>query len=126
MQKNCCVVVGHLIDALEVRTPLHHRYLSSICIIIYMRAYIHWHCLQIYAHIYVYFVYARIYSMEVFMSSDAQRKATAKYKGKFIELRYRVTDEERNIIKKYCEEHDISINEFTRKLVFDEINKHSN
>ena len=60
------------------------------------------------------------------MSSDAQRKATAKYKGKFIELRYRVTEEERRIIKKYCEEHDISINEFTRKLVFDEISKHSN
>lgn len=60
------------------------------------------------------------------MNTDAQRKATSKYKSQFIELRYRVTENERNIIKKYCDEHNISINAFTRKLVFDEINKQSN
>lgn len=64
------------------------------------------------------------------MASEAQRKANAKYKeknkGKFVEMRYKVSIEERDIIKNFCDQHDISVSDFTRKLVFDEINKQSN
>ncbi len=64
------------------------------------------------------------------MASEAQRKANAKYKeknkGKFVEMRYKVSIEERDIIKNFCDQRDISVSDFTRKLVFDEINNQSN
>lgn len=63
------------------------------------------------------------------MASEAQRKANAKYKeknkGKYVEMRYKVTIDERDIIKAYCDDHNISVSDFTKKLVFDEINKES-
>lgn len=68
--------------------------------------------------------------MESSMSSDAQKKANTKYKRikreNIVEMRYQVTTNERDIIKNYCEQHNISVSDFTRKLVFDEINKQSN
>ena len=59
------------------------------------------------------------------MATDAQRKANTKYKekckGKFAEMRYRVSVEERDEIKAYCDAHDISVSDFTRELVFRKI-----
>ena len=59
------------------------------------------------------------------MATDAQRKANAKYKekckGKFAEMRYRVSVEERDEIKAYCDAHNISVSDFTRELVFQKI-----
>lgn len=59
------------------------------------------------------------------MASEAQRKANAKYKekckGKFVEMRYRVSIEERDAIKAYCDAHNVSVSDFTRELVFEKI-----
>ena len=59
------------------------------------------------------------------MATDAQRKANTKYKekckGKVAEMRYRVSVEERDEIKAYCDAHDISVSDFTRELVFQKI-----
>ncbi len=63
------------------------------------------------------------------MASEAQRKANAKYKeknkGKYVEMRYKVTIDERDTIKAYCDDHNISVSDFTKQLVFDKINKES-
>ena len=55
------------------------------------------------------------------MATDAQRKANTKYKEKFAEMRYRVSVEERDEIKAYCDAHNISVSDFTRELVFQKI-----
>ena len=59
------------------------------------------------------------------MATDAQRKANTKYKekckGKFAEMRYRVSVEERDELKAYCDAHNISVSDFTRELVFQKI-----
>ena len=61
------------------------------------------------------------------MTSEAQKKANAKYKEKckgiYVEMRYRVTVEERDAIKAYCDERNISVSDWTRELVFREMNR---
>ena len=61
------------------------------------------------------------------MATESQKRATQKYKeknkGKFVEMRFKVSVEERNQIKTYCDEHGIAVSDFVRKLVFDAINK---
>ena len=44
-----------------------------------------------------------------------------KCKDKFAEMRYRVSVEERDEIKAYCDAHNISVSDFTRELVFQKI-----
>ena len=55
------------------------------------------------------------------MTTEAQKKANAKYKekmkGKYVELRYKVTPEERDEIKAYCEAKKVAVSDFTRELV---------
>ena len=60
------------------------------------------------------------------MASEAQRRANQKYKEKnkgiYVEMRYKVTIEERDMIKAYCDVHNVTVSEFIKKLVFDTIN----
>ena len=59
------------------------------------------------------------------MATEAQKKANAKYKekmkGKYVELRYKVTLEERDQIKAYCDERKLAVSDFTRGLVLEKI-----
>lgn len=61
------------------------------------------------------------------MATEAQKKATAKYKekmkGKYIEMRYKVTPEERDLIKSFCESKQIAVSDFTRELVLKKVNE---
>lgn len=63
------------------------------------------------------------------MASEAQRRANQKYKEKnkgiYVEMRYKVTIEERDMIKAYCDERNVTVSDFTKKLVFEAINKES-
>ena len=62
------------------------------------------------------------------MATEAQKKATAKYKekmkGKYVEMRYKVTPEERDLIKAFCDSKKVAVSYFTRELVLEEIGKH--
>ena len=62
------------------------------------------------------------------MATEAQKKATAKYKekmkGKYVEMRYKVTLEERDLIKAFCDSKKVAVSDFTRELVLEEIGKH--
>ena len=49
--------------------------------------------------------------------TDARRKASNKYKAQFIELRLRVTPEERDKIKAYADAHGESVNGLLLRLV---------
>lgn len=61
------------------------------------------------------------------MTTEAQKRANAKYKeknkGKYVELRYKVTLEERDVIKAYCEAKKVAVSDFTRELVLEQVNK---
>lgn len=68
-------------------------------------------------------MYSRGYMVRIIiMASEAQKKANARYKektkGEIVEMRYRVTPEERDQIKKYCDENNTNVSDFTRDLVF--------
>lgn len=62
------------------------------------------------------------------MATEAQKKATAKYKekmkGKYVEMRYKVTPEERDLIKAFCDSKKVAVSDFTRELVLEKIGKH--
>ena len=53
--------------------------------------------------------------------SEAQKRATYKYREKFEEVRFRVTKEQKEKIKAYCDAHNVSVSEYVSKLVLDSI-----
>lgn len=55
--------------------------------------------------------------------TEAQKKATYKYRENYTELRVRVTYEERDKIKEYCSNKNISVSEYLRNLIEEDIKK---
>ncbi|WP_405373551.1 hypothetical protein [Pseudobutyrivibrio sp.] len=54
--------------------------------------------------------------------TEAQKRATYKYREKFEEVRFRVTKEQKEQLKAYCEKNNVSISEFVSKIVLDALN----
>lgn len=49
--------------------------------------------------------------------SEAQKKATYKYRAKYEELRFRVTKEEKEAIKEFAKQRGQSVSEFVNEAV---------
>ncbi len=49
--------------------------------------------------------------------SEAQKRASSKYKQKFDELRFRVTPEQKDKIKEFASSHGLSVSELVNRSV---------